>query len=415
MRWMNEENGQAAVLTAVCIVFVLGMVALAVDVGHLRYEKRQLQTAADAAALSGALEVPRCTSSDCATLLNAAQQALTENGLSGSTLLTQCSGTPSGLTLTVNNGPCALGSSDPNHGNSNFVETVVSEPVSTYFAKVLGPSFASVTISARAEAMLGSSRNCLYIGGGGVIMNSNDTLTASCGINDNGSFMANSNVTISAENAISIHGTLTNNGATMTPTPVTGTPLVSDPLSYLTPPSAGSCTNLNPIQGAGNTMNPGTYCGLNVNSSSTLTLNPGTYIFEGGVNLGSNTTLSGNGVTLYFTSGSLQMNSNTLVDLVAPTSTSECATCYYPGILLWQSSTNSTGMTIDSNSSSTWQGAIYLPDATLTLNSNGNLAAYTIVDANQLIENSNNSFTLGSDYSSLPGGSPIKGTSILIE
>ncbi len=415
MRLMNEENGQAAVLTAVCMVFVLGMVALAVDVGHLRYEKRQLQTAADAAALAGALEVTHCSSSDCTTLLNAAQNALTENGLSGSTLLTQCSGTPSGLTLTVNNGPCALGSADPNHGNSNFVEAVVSEPVSTYFAKVLGPSFASVTISARAESMVGSSRNCLYIGGGGATMNSNDTLTASCGINDNGSFMANSNVTLSAQNAISIHGTLTDNGATMTPTPVTGTAIVPDPLSYLTPPSAGSCTNLNPMQGAGNTMNPGTYCGLNVNSNSTLTLSPGTYVFEGAMNLGSNTTLSGNGVTLYFTSGSLQMNSNTTVDLVAPTSTSECATCYYPGILVWQSSSNSTGMTIDSNTASTWQGAIYLPDAALTLNSNGNLAAYTIVDANQLIENSNNSFTLGSDYSSLPGGSPIKGTSILIE
>ena len=114
-------------------------------------------------------------------------------------------------------------------------------------------------------------------------------------------------------------------------------------------------------------LSAGTYCGgINFNSGSgayTVTFGAGTYVFTGDVNVDTAVTLNGTGgVTLYFASGSLTMNSASTVDLVAPTSGS------YAGILIWQASTDSSAMIIDSNSSSTLQGAIYLPDAQLTLN-----------------------------------------------
>lgn len=415
MRFVREEQGQAAVMVAVCLVAILGLVGMAIDFGNLRYQKRQLQTAADATALAGALELSSCGStSNCSAMQTAAQQALTEDGYSGSTLLTQCTGTPSstGVTLTLNNGPCALGSTDPNNGSSSIVEAVVSTPVSTYFAGILG--FNNVTVSARAEAAVASSRDCVYIGDGGVTMNSNDRITMGCGINVNGNFSANSNEVITAQNGITIHGTFTGGGS-FTPTPVTGTPVVTDPLSYLTPPTVGTCTSLSDMSGSGNTLNPGTYCGLNVKSNSSVTLSAGTYVFEGPLNLASNTSITGLGVTLYFSAGSMNMSSNTTVDLVAPSSGTCGSSSNLAGILLWESSTNSTALTIQSNTGSTWQGAIYLPDATVTLNSNSNLAAYTIIDAYGLNENSNNAFIINADYSSLECGSPIQGTAILVQ
>jgi hypothetical protein len=54
-----------------------------------------------------------------------------------------------GATVAVNNPPQS--SSDPNNGNSNFVEVVITQNEPTFFARILGINSAS--LSARAEAM----------------------------------------------------------------------------------------------------------------------------------------------------------------------------------------------------------------------------------------------------------------------
>jgi Flp pilus assembly protein TadG len=53
----REESGQVAALLAVFLVVLLGMAALAIDLGHA-YTQRSLQASADAAALAGAQELP---------------------------------------------------------------------------------------------------------------------------------------------------------------------------------------------------------------------------------------------------------------------------------------------------------------------------------------------------------------------
>lgn len=410
---LREEHGQAIVLTALSLIVLMGCAGLAVDLGEFRMIQRQMQTMADASAIAGALEVSTCSgTTDCSAMSSSAQDALNGNGFTGSVLVKQC-GSTSGDTfsLSVNNGPCALGSvsADPNYGNANYVETVVSKVQPTIFANVLG--IPSVTISARAEAGPGNSQNCLYVGAGGMTLNGG-SVTLACGVNDNGPLMADSGATLDAENDFDVHGSVTNNGATLSPSVTQGTAAVTDPLASLTPPTpASSCTNVNPVNsGSPGTLSPGTYCGVNLNSNASLTLGAGTYVFEGSINVGSGATLSGSGVTLYFTSGTVQPNSTSTVTLSAPTSGA------YTGILIWESSTNSTGMDPDADSSSSWQGAIYLPDATLTLNSNSNIAAYTIIDAYSLIVDSGANFNIGNNYSSLTGGSPIKGgNAVLME
>ena len=193
---------------------------------------------------------------------------------------------------------------------------------------------------------------------------------------------------------------------------MTGVPAVPDPLSYLTAPTAGSCTGQT-VAGTGTTtLNPGTFCyGFNLNSNTTVALNPGTYIIEGGLNVGTGATLKGTGVTLFFTgSGQLQMNSGSTAQLVAPTTGS------LAGILIWEASSDSNAIILNGNSTAKFQGAIYAPSAQLTINSAANTAAYTVVDVNSLILNTGANFTINSDYSSLASGSPVKsGSAVLAE
>jgi len=58
LKWLNRDRrGAILVLTAIVMVFVMAIVALALDVSYLSLTKTQLQGAADAAALAGAMEL----------------------------------------------------------------------------------------------------------------------------------------------------------------------------------------------------------------------------------------------------------------------------------------------------------------------------------------------------------------------
>ncbi len=420
-RGLSDEKGQTLALFAVCLAAVLGCSGLAIDVGQLRYQKRQMQAAVDAAAVAAAIEINSCGSTaDCSAMKTAAQQALVENGFSGSSLLAQCAANSnSGLTLTVNNGPCFLGSksADPNYGNTGYVETVLTGPVRMYLGSLVGVRSIKVTVRAEAYA---APQFCMYVSvlntsssGPQAILLNGGTLTAQCGIyDDSGSSNAlasNSGVTVTSTK-FDVHGGWSpNNGGTFSSTPVVGASAVADPLSYLTAPTVpGSCTGNQSINSS-QTLQPGCYSGFNVQNNSTLTLAAGTYIIEGAINVNSGSTLAGTGVTLYLTgSGSMTMNSGSKAALVAPTTGS------LAGILIWQASSDTNAMIIDSGATAAYQGAIYAPSAQLTLNSGGNTAAYTILDVGSVILDSGAIFTLNDNYSSLPNGSPIKGGSAVM-
>src|SRR5436190_24001671 len=51
------RRGAVAVLTAFMMVFIMGMVAFAVDLGYIAVVRNRLQVAADAAALAGAANI----------------------------------------------------------------------------------------------------------------------------------------------------------------------------------------------------------------------------------------------------------------------------------------------------------------------------------------------------------------------
>jgi len=415
---LGGDRGQVLPLTAITFAVLMAFLALALDVAQFLYTKRQLQTAADAAALAGAIEIDYCNgTAGCTLMKNAVQSAVQENGFASSTLVTQCGSlSSSGLTVQMNNGPCALGSSDPNHGNTSFIEVVASEPRASFFAGVMG--FPTVRITSRAEASLDSSPYCAYIlspnASGALLMNGNATLTATCGVmvdsNSTQAAIFNGSTTVST-NAIDVAGKVLNNGNnSISPSPSTGMTPLSDPLANLTMPTVGSCNYSNFIVNGGKksstTLSPGTYCGTTIfnGGNYTVTFNPGTYVFTGGMIANGGVSLTGTGVTFYFSSGSLTMNGSSHVALTAPTSGT------YAGMLYLQNPTDSSTVILNGDTTSAWQGTFYAPDAQLTLNGGNKNAAYTLMVVNTLTENGNDDFAIGSDYTSLPHGkSPLKG------
>jgi hypothetical protein len=400
---------------AVVMAVILGFAGLVIDVGQLHYTQSRLQAAADAAAVSGALEITYCNGvSNCSEMQIAAQKALVENGLTGSTLVTQCStGSQSGLTLMLNNGPCAAGSAgnDPNYGNTNYVEALVSAPQPTYFIRVLG--ITSTRLTARAEASIGNSPFCVdTLGSSGTTFQVNGgTLTAACGIlvNSTGSQALVAHGGTVTASTIDISGGDQINGASVSPAPTTHALGLPNPLSWVPVPTVGGCTFSSVLTVSGNTtLNPGNYCGGIALSSGAATFNPGLYTLGGSGLTVSGGSISGNGVTLYFQAGSVVFNGSTSINLVAPT------TGTYAGILFFQNPSDPSPATINGGAGSVFQGALYFPDANVQLNG-GNVAAYTLVVSQSVLQNGGN-FNIGNDYSSLPGGSPAKGvTAVLAE
>lgn len=243
------------------------------------------------------------------------------------------------------------------------------------------------------------------------------------GLYDNGNLQTNSNDGVTASTFLYYGSWSPNNcnsscvwniGGTNTGPPAHTTTQQSDPLASLTPPTqpANSSTASNTTPNNGATLQPGYYPnGINLNSNVAVTLAPGLYYMNGSINVNSGATLAGTGVELYFTNGTLQLNSGSTAQLTAPTTTSSTAGTT-AGMLDWQSSTNSTGMPIDSGSSSYFQGVIYLPDAQLTLNSAAGVtinsgASYTALDVKDLMVDSSENFVINGSGGYL-GGSPSK-------
>lgn len=449
-----NDSGQALVTVAFGLVVILGFLGLAMDVGYLRVMKRHVQRAADAAALAGAAEVSYCSgTSNCSALQKAAQSAVTENGMGSSALATQCGTATGSLIVTVNNPPCYLSTNDPNHGNSSYVEVVVSETEPLMFAKIFGINTATVT--ARGEATSGGSTNCMYLldrtdsetlyvtGGSRMQLPSCsmyiDSSSPSAVTVSGGSSITASSISIVGSDSVT-------GGSSITPAnPATGASVVADPLARLPKPSYTPCT----VKGStyiptnGTVILAGSYCGgitvnggntvsfgggnyviaggLQIGNGATVTFGSGMYVIEGGgMSLNGGTTNSGSGLTFFLTGtstfpyGPFTISNGANATFSAPTSGTYTGILFFEDSSAYGVSTSSTSSFIG-GSTSYFQGALYFP-TTPVIYSGGTLAQYTIIDAYSVTVSGGSQAVLNSNYSSLQGGSPIKGSgSVLVE
>ena len=454
----DRDAGQALVVVALLMVVLIGFMGLGIDLGYLRYMKRRLQQAADAAAIAGAQELSQCGSTpSCTALRAAAQSAMTENGFTGSTLVAGCGSSSDSLILTVNNPPCSV-STDPHKSDNHYVEVLVSQVQPLFFSSIFGSR--TVKLTARSEAGLGSGASCIFAldpsGSNAISVDFLASVNSACGVVDESSSSSGLSCFLGALRATSIQvvGNTSSFLCTLSPSPRTHvlTPAPADPLAYLTAPSVGSCgvSSSSPYMGYNGsssglsisgtaTLNPGVYCGgIRLNAGANVTLNPGTYILTSpsstsatgyGLTVDIGARVSGSGVMFYNTvrsgagsPGPIQFVFTSFggsgVSLTAPTSGT------YQGILFWQDAANTSQAQILGSSSfnTTLQGSFYFPKAKVVFAFDGPIQ-YDILDAWQIefaaltfASSTFSTSTFTSDYSSLANGSPVKGTGgILVE
>jgi Flp pilus assembly protein TadG len=387
MKMLRDERGQAAVFIALVMGFVLvGCLALAVDVSMLFREKRVAQAASDSAAIAAAEE----QSYGNATAAAKAMASL--HGFAAST-------------VTVNNPPAYGGYA----GNSAYTEVIINNPTPTYLMRF----FKTNTVNVTARSVSGGglvSPTCICLAGtsGEVLNLSNDAkLNATgCGVMDNSSSNNALGVVGSARiNALSL-GTVSTtwNNASNYSSNVNGggsitasTHIVTGVAANCAPtlpaaPTWGACladpypnwvsgtVHVGPSAGGTQCYNALTV-GANGNS---IFMDPGIYVIKGGElhfesGSGGYSNLGGNGVFFYLTGGAtLVVDSGANMNVTAPSSGT------YSGILVVQDPADTNTISIQGGSNTTFNGAIYAPNAGVNLG-NGSTSGYSAeVYANSL-------------------------------
>jgi hypothetical protein len=278
MRIRNGEAGQSIVLVAVALTVLIGILGLAVDMGYLRYVRRELQTAADAAAYAGAMDITY------GTVSTAGQAAASENGFPNGA---------NGVTVTINNPP----QHGPYSGASypTYVEAIVTQTtVPTFFSRIFGVS--NVTLSASSVAAGGN--NCIY----GLDSTSGHTTLAlnaavvdsTCGVVDNanlGGGLFGFGVGLLCAPSVQVKGTDNLFGGTCgsgfrPARPVKITTAAPDPFASLNPPFVSNppptClvnNNIDTVATDGVTISQvPVFCGGTViTGRQNITVTPGTY------------------------------------------------------------------------------------------------------------------------------------------
>lgn len=459
----------------IILIVLLGFCGLAIDVGRMELRTNQLQAAADAAALAAAAEVLH--SSTYTSWQSYAQAAAdadiatyeTENGI------------PSTSPSTVQLGA----SSGPYMGDYSTVQVTVTQALPTIFMGLISSANRTVTLRTRAVAQIPpcmfftgspnfSSTYAYWITSGGVQVQSLWACPLYTRTGTMIDYFSNYRFsqTRSSESASS-----SSFGGTSNP-PIYNVPALADPLAYITAPMAGGCmgpiSRLNQATNASINFTPGTYCGRtapftpgpigcgevttsttpamdiegtytaavngvgcpsqgggpnlnyanggNCTSNPVVNFAPGLYVFEGGVNF-TCVTVTGRGVTMYFTKGStvgygqLRMTASTW-KITAPT---DAINGGIPGISIMNDRnwTPSASGSVDDFQFwySSWyaDGAVYLTSTGLyDFNTPMYCPNYlNIVAANMYIYDAN--IKPAVNYATLPGGNPLHTVITLVQ
>ncbi len=152
-RWRDGRRGQSLVIITMAMVSLLGLTALAIDIGTVYNAYQQLRAATQAAALAGASILSSDTASNAiakATSYSAGKGDL--NARSNLTKVTMMTGYPQVKCLTSTGIVCGA---SPANANAIVVREQASVP--TTFAKLFGFNSFTITATATASARGGYS------------------------------------------------------------------------------------------------------------------------------------------------------------------------------------------------------------------------------------------------------------------
>ncbi|WP_156254643.1 pilus assembly protein TadG-related protein [Sandarakinorhabdus oryzae] len=373
----RDRRGNVVAMTALLMPVLIGAAGLASDTMQWTLVRRSLQRQADSAALAGAYGL-----SQGQDVVSAVAEDLTKNSnfeLSGEPL--------------IENAPTA----GPFAGDRDAVRVrLTAESRLPFTAMFLGRAIV-ISVEATAGLVQGGEYCLMALDNSdarGITVSGDTTLDASCGMHSNSagqSAIAGQGSSDIFATPVSAVGNIDDqSGAFRSGTifqPYTA--LQRDPYAYLPDPAISATISDGDVQpNQTRTFAPGTYRGMNIQGNAVLM--PGIYYIDGarltggdannaGLQIGSQATITGSGVTLILTSSSpsvggsfagMKINAGATVNLTAPTSGT------YQGILIYQdrrAPAMGDTLQINGNSGSKLQGAIYAPRSEIVINGNAGM------------------------------------------
>jgi Flp pilus assembly protein TadG len=414
--WVRLRRGNALALTGVCMVLIVGVLALIFDGGLLMSERRHAQAVCDAAALAAAYSIydNYSTNNGLDPTGTAAQLARTTAASNG---YTDADGTS---TVTVNIPPL----SGSFKGKTGYAEVNVQHSQSRSFSAIWGSDLVSVAARSVARGIGSPSspailllaptmQGALYSWGNGQV-----TVTGGLIVVDSSSSQAatlGGGGTVITGN-INIYGGYSNGGSSQFVGKIqTNVSPTADPLSTLPAPDPSSLvlrsSSNYSVKGTGTfTLQPGLYKGgIAIQASSGLvTFSPGIYCLQGGgLSVKGKIAVTGSGVAFYndaaTSSDQVVINSSGNVTLSPPTSGA------YKGVTIFQARAATAAIAITANGTLSVSGTIYAAGAEIDLSGNGAAQVASQIIANNLNVTGGGSLTV--TYS--PSVAPIRDTRIV--
>jgi Putative Flp pilus-assembly TadE/G-like len=412
----------------VCVLFC----GLTTDIGRMELLKIQMQNASDAAAIGAELESERA-SPCCYSGFDWASQGMQDAALNG------FNDGVNGATVTLVQAP----STGLYAGRYDAIEATITQTFSTIFMGALNGG--SYTLTTKSVALVPP---CNYFLGAYNASYSSSFANASAVLNATCPVYANYNFVVDGFSrafgfGVDVSGTANNSGgggwisqqseyvgSPPQTTPTFNLPVLTDPLATtVTQPTFSSCNFTSKSITSGTvTLSPGTYCGtastvgLTVQNAN-VTLNPGLYIITGGAAC-NGSTITGTGVTLFFTRGNgagygqfrTGDSSPCSLSLSAPVNTANGG---ITAILFFADrnwvATSGADFSLNTNGSFSGDGIWYLPYAGMFIWQNSwnvpNYGSFITRD----IYFYNTGINLNGNYSWLTGGSPFRKTGVLVQ
>jgi Flp pilus assembly protein TadG len=344
LRFARSERGNVAVMFAVMLPVVIGGAGLGVETTYWYVTRLNLQTAADAAAHAGAMDM-RTGSAKPAVITTATDTAVA-NGFDLAT-----------GTIAVNTPPLT------GSGGSQAVEVILHTEATRFFTALFND--APVPVEARAVAQYANAGDACILAlnytasKAALVSGSAQVKLTGCSVMSNSNALdaltVQGSSTLTTKCLISSGGVSLNGGVTMDcAKAVTKAAPIADPFKDLaTPTATGSCQT-----DSGATRAAGRYCS-GMDLKNTVALAPGNYYVSGGdFKINANAVVSGTGVFIYLASGAkVTINGTAQVNLTAQT------TGTYKGMLFFGDRTgaSSTKNTFNGTAASSLTGSLYFP------------------------------------------------------
>jgi Flp pilus assembly protein TadG len=415
--WRANRKGVVALWVAVSAPVMMASVGLGIEAGQLAVTRSELQVAADAASVAGALALGNSGSTE--TGANVAADVAEVNGVSGAASRTWDADSK---TLSDGNVTVTIGIGVTSSAYT-AVRVTASRSINGAFAMLVGGT-ATQTVSATSTAdsvpgatggqpcllALGTTSNAISMTGSTQVTGHNCTIRSNGGITMTGSGIIDvpaiyAGGAITKTGSFSIAGDQNPNSGTITDPFPNYAPLQAA-LASLSP---GSGTAYRLTGSSGGTISPGTYSSISVTGSQTLTMSPGLYVVNGDISFTGSGRLVGSGVTI-ISSGSINISGSSSVQLSAPGAGATGGGV--PGVLYASTTTRSNAVT--GSTGMPVSGLIYTPHAAMTftgssaVNGCTELVAWTITMTGSSSTEANcASYGLPS-YGSVPGNASAR-------